>query len=183
MHPALIIIDLQEYFHKLDPSKFENKINPNIKKLLQFARESKLKIIHIITIYKKDKSNWPEAYKERDSMWCMENTEDSRIIQSALPEGNETVIIKKRFSSFYDTELDEVLQQNKIDTLFIAGYSGDVCVRMTTMDAFNRGYKLFWVSDCIESLFEEYNKSEEYIKNLTKLKAVTIDEMEALIRE
>ena len=86
MHPALIIIDLQEYFHKLDSSKFENKINLNIKKLLQFARESKLKIIHIITIYKKDKSNWPEAYKERDSMWCMENTEDSRIIQSALPE-------------------------------------------------------------------------------------------------
>ena len=183
MTPALIIIDLQEYFHKLDSLKFENKINPNIKKLLQCARESKIKIIHVITIYKKDKSNWPEAYKQRDSMWCMENTEDAEIIPNALPQENETVIIKKRFSSFYETELDEVLQQNKIDTLFIAGYSGDVCVRMTTMDAFNRGYNLFWVSDCIESLFEEYNKSEEYIKNLTKLKAVTIDEMKALIGE
>ena len=180
MNAAVVIIDLQEYFYKLDFLKFENKINPNIKKLLQFAREAKIKIIHVITIYKKDKSNWPESYKTRDTMWCMENTDDCKIIQSALPEGNETVIIKKRFSSFYDTELDEVLQQNKIDTLFIAGYSGDVCVRMTTMDAFNRGYKLFWVSDCIESLFEEYNKSEEYIKNLTKLKAVTIEEMKKI---
>ncbi len=59
---------------------------------------------------------------------------------------------------------DEVLQQDKIDTLFIAGFSGDVCVRMTTMDAFNRGYNLFWISDCIESLFEDYKKSVEYIQ-------------------
>ena len=111
-------------------------------------------------------------------MWCMENTDDCKIIPAARPAENETVIIKKRFSSFYETQLDEVLQQNKIDTLFIAGFSGDVCVRMTTMDAFNRGYNLFWISDCIESLFEDYKKSEEYIQNLTKLKVVTIDEME-----
>ena len=181
MTPAVIIIDLQEYFYKLATSKFENKINPNIERLLQFVRESKIKIIHVITIYKKDKSNWPQAYKSRDAMWCMENTDDCRIVQSALPEENETVIIKKRFSSFYETELDEVLQQNKIDTLFFAGFSGDVCVRMTTMDAFNRGYNLFWVSDCIESLFEDYKKSEEYIQNLTKLKAVSIDEMKKIV--
>ena len=177
MTPAIIIIDLQKYFYKLATPKFENKINPNIEKLLQFARESKIKIIHIKTVYKKDKSNWPESYKSRDAMWCMENTEDCEIIPSALPQNNETVIIKKRFSSFYETELDEVLQQHKIDTLFIAGFSGDVCVRMTTMDAFNRGYNLFWISDCIDSLFEDYKKSEEYIQNLTKLKVVTIEEM------
>ncbi len=73
MTPAVIIIDLQKYFYKLATLKFENKINPNIEKLLKFARESKIKIIHIKTIYKKDKSNWPEAYKSRDEMWCMEN--------------------------------------------------------------------------------------------------------------
>ncbi|MBP5603379.1 MAG: cysteine hydrolase [Treponema sp.] len=181
MTPAIIIIDLQKYFYNLAISKFENKINPNIEKLLQFARQTKIKIIHVITVYKKDKSNWPEAYKTRDAMWCMENTEDCEIIPSALPQENETVIIKKRFSSFYETELNEILQQNKIDTLFIAGFSGDVCVRMTTMDAFNRGYNLFWVSDCIESLFEDYKKSEEYIQNLTKLQVVMIEEMKNLL--
>ena len=181
MTPAVIIIDLQKYFYKLATPKFENKINPNIEKLLKFAREEKIKIIHIKTVYKKDKSNWPEAYKTRDAMWCMENTEDCEIIPSALPHPNETVIIKKRFSSFYETELNEVLQQNKIDTLFIAGFSGDVCVRMTTMDAFNRGYNLFWISDCIESLFEDYKKSEDYIQNLTKLKVLTLDEIEKLL--
>ena len=180
MKPAVIIIDLQEYFYKLDTTKFDNKLNANVEKLLVFARKSKIKIIHVITIYKKDKSNWPEAYKQRDSLWCMENTDDAKIIQSALPEENETVIIKKRFSSFYETELDDVLKQNGIDALFIAGYSGDVCVRMTTMDAFNRGYKLFWISDCIESLFEDYKKSEEYIQNLTKLVVVTIEEMKKI---
>lgn len=183
MNAAVILIDLQEFFYKSVPEKFENKINPNTSRLLKFAREADIKIIHVITVYKKDKSNWPEAYKYRDAMWCMENTDDCKIIPSAMPEENETVIIKKRFSSFYETELDEILQQNGIDTLFIAGYAGDVCVRLTTMDAFNRGYNLFWISDCIESAFEEYNKSEEYIQNLTKLKGLTIDEMKKIIEE
>mgnify|MGYP000844986322 FL=1 len=136
MKPAVIIIDLQEYFYKVDSSKFENKINANIKSLLQFLRKSRIKIFHVITVYKKDKSNWPESYKQGNTIWCLENSFDSKIIQSAIPEENENVIIKKRFSGFYDTELDKILQQNGIDTLFIAGYSGDVCVRMTTMDAF-----------------------------------------------
>ena len=181
MNAAVIIIDLQEYFYKVDSSKFEKKINPNIKNLLQFLRKTRIKIFHVITVYKKDKSNWPESYKQENTIWCLENSFDSKIIQSAIPEENETVIIKKRFSGFYDTELDKILQQNGIDTLFIAGYSGDVCVRMTTMDAFNRGYNLFWVSDCIESAFEDYHKSEEYIQRLTKLKVVTIEEMEKII--
>ena len=30
MNAAVIIIDLQEYFYKVDSSKFENKINANI---------------------------------------------------------------------------------------------------------------------------------------------------------
>ena len=181
MNAAVIIIDLQEYFYKFDSSKFESKINVNIKNLLQFSRKSKIKILHVITVYKKDKSNWPKSYKQGNTIWCLENTVDSKIIQCAIPEENETVIIKKRFSGFYETELDKILQQNGIDTLFIAGYSGDVCVRMTTMDAFNRGYTLFWVSDCIESAFEDYNKSEEYIQRLTKLKVVTIEEMKRII--
>ena len=44
MNPAIIIIDLQKYFYKLDTPKFENKIIPNIEKLLQFAREAKMKL-------------------------------------------------------------------------------------------------------------------------------------------
>ena len=181
MNPALIVIDLQEYFYKMDFQKFEIKINKNIENLLQYTRKSKIKIIHVITVYKKDKSNWPESYKKGTTIWCLEDSSEVKIIQSAKPEKNEDVIIKKRFSGFYETELDDRLKLNNIDTLFVAGYSGDVCVRMTTMDAFNRGYNIFWISDCIESAFEDYQESEEYIQKLTKLKVLTIEEMKKII--
>ena len=180
MNAAILLIDLQKYFYKLDHDKFDNKISRNIQWLLDFARNKKIRIIHIITIYKSDKSNWPESYKDREQMWCMETTEDAEIIQQALPEKGEEVIIKKRFSGFYETELEETLCKNKIDTLFLTGYSADVCVRLTTLDAFNRGYKLFWISDCIDSAFETYELSENYIKKLTRLNVITIDEMKKL---
>ena len=37
MNAAVILIDLQEFFYKSAPEKFENKINPNTSRLLMFA--------------------------------------------------------------------------------------------------------------------------------------------------
>jgi ureidoacrylate peracid hydrolase len=183
MKPALLIIDLQKYFYNLDKKKFDDKIVKNIPKLLCLIRALKIKIVHIKTIYKYDKSNWPDSYKERDQMWCMENTEDAEIIESAFPIEDEEIIIKNRFSAFYKTKLKDTLIRENIDTLIIAGYSADVCVRLTTLDAFNEGYKIYWLPECIESAFEPYCKSEEYIKNLTKLNTIRIDDIIELIHK
>ena len=103
MREALIIVDMQKEFYNLRPESFDNKIIPNLLKILQNYRNEKREIIHVITKYCIDKSDWPEARKSEDSIWCMEGTESAEIIEGFEPLGDEKVIIKTRFSSFYNT--------------------------------------------------------------------------------
>jgi nicotinamidase-related amidase len=166
---AMVIIDMQKYFYRMDKQLFDIKIIPNLVDILEYIRKKDIDVIHVKTEYKEDKSNWPEAYKNESDIWCMENTDDSEIIDQLRPINGETVIIKKRFTAFYDTNLQSELLNKRIDTLLICGYSADVCVRFSTMDAYNIGFKLYWLKDCMDSAFEEFGKSLYYIKQLTKL--------------
>ena len=170
-------------FFNFDTRKFKRKIIPKTIEILSITRKTNIAIIHIITEYKNDKSDWPKSLTNRDKIWCLENTEESKIINDIEPKENEIKIIKKRFSGFYNTELQPKLIELKIDTIFIAGYSADVCVRLTTMDAFNEGYKIYWLSDCIDSAFEKYSDSLKYIKRLTNLTVLNNNEYYKLLND
>jgi nicotinamidase-related amidase len=91
------------------------------------------------------------------------------------------VVIKKRFSGFYGTALQDTLCERDVDTLFIAGYSSDVCVRMTTMDAYNRDYDLYLLSDCVHADREDTDESIRYLAWLTNLRPITNDELAAIL--
>lgn len=183
MKAALLLIDLQEYFHDYDRDIFDKKIIPNTIKLLHTARKTNINIIHIITRYNENKSDWPEVFKHRENIWCIKGTKAVKIIKGLGPKTGEILIIKKRFSGFYKTKLNRVLKELKTDTIFIAGYAADVCVRFTTMDAYNEGHKLYWLADCMDSAFENFKQSLAYIKKLTNLVDISNKELYKLISQ
>jgi nicotinamidase-related amidase len=63
------------------------------------------------------------------------------------PEPGDIEIEKIRFDSFIETDLDEQLRANGIDTLIVTGVSTDCCVDSTTRSAFQRDYDVFVVAD------------------------------------
>lgn len=140
MKLALIVIDMQKYFLDLDLILFQEKLLPNIQTALSAVRSSNILIIHVITLYHRDKSDWPAPYKNYDTIWCIEGTEDAEIIEAVKPLDGERVVVKTRFSGFFKTELENILVKNSIEGLMIAGYASDACVRMTVLDAYNRDY-------------------------------------------
>ena len=168
MKDALVIVDMQKEFYSLQPEIFDRKIIPNLKKLLKKYRKEKKEIIHIITQYKNDKSNWPETRKNEDTIWCLEGTESSEIIDGFTPQDEELTIIKTRFTAFYDTALNSILKNKDIRKISLAGYASDVCVRMTAVDAYNHGYEVCLYRDCMDSYYEEFENSIEYLKWLIR---------------
>jgi nicotinamidase-related amidase len=129
-----------------------------------------------------NKSNWPKAYINDSSIWCLEESRGTDFIEGIQPIIGETIIYKTRFIAFYKTELLDILIKNEYDTLFITGCSADVCVRFTTMDAYNNGFDIFWITDCIESAFEPLEKSIYYIQQLTRLKTILSDQFVQMIK-
>jgi nicotinamidase-related amidase len=57
------------------------------------------------------------------------------------PAEMETVVVKKYASAFFGTSLASELQVRNVDTLVICGVSTSGCVRATTLDAMQYGFR------------------------------------------
>jgi maleamate amidohydrolase len=63
------------------------------------------------------------------------------------PKDGDVIIRKPTASSFYLTELEELLRARGIDTLVVTGCTTSGCVRATVVDAHARGFKMHVVED------------------------------------
>ncbi len=59
--------------------------------------------------------------------------------------------MKGRDSGFYETKLDETLQELGVKTVVVTGLQTHVCVQTTAADAFFRGYNIWVPWDCVFS--------------------------------
>ncbi len=89
----------------------------------------------------------------------------------------DKVITKHRVSAFYNTTLDEVLKEQRADTLLIAGVATDLAVQSTARDAHDRDYRVIVLEDlCAAATKEDH---DEAIRLLAKV--ATIAESETAI--
>ena len=59
-----------------------------------------------------------------------------------------TVEGKRGLNAFHSTCLDEVLQSNGITDVVLVGVATSICIDSTARSAFERGYKVYVLSDC-----------------------------------
>jgi ureidoacrylate peracid hydrolase len=69
------------------------------------------------------------------------------VVDELSPEPTDIVMYKRRYSGFYDTDLDDVLQRDGIERLIVVGATTSVCVDSTIRDAMFRDYHCLVVSD------------------------------------
>lgn len=78
-----------------------------------------------------------------------------------LPELNrdagEVTIVKKRYSAFFQTTLDELLSKLQPEILVVAGVNTHACVRMTVIDAYQRDYETVVAAECVASSDVEHH--------------------------
>jgi len=67
------------------------------------------------------------------------------------PDEKDYFVLKPKHSAFYGSSLELLLEYVGSETLVLAGFAGDRCVRFTAQDAFLRDYRVIVPSDCIAS--------------------------------
>ncbi|KAL3804465.1 hypothetical protein HJC23_002504 [Cyclotella cryptica] len=174
---GLILIDLQQdfmspegYGQELgnDPSKLRHIIQA-IEAVLNSARSAGLMIIHTRESHRSNladlsvlkASNCPSIGVDVGKGRMMVRGEwGSKFIPELAPldDGSETVIDKPGKSSFYQTDLELVLQNAQVDTLIVCGVTTEVCVHSTVRDAADRGIKCIVLEDCTASYFDEFHE-------------------------
>lgn len=67
-------------------------------------------------------------------------------IHDSLPFADgDRVLLKRRYSAFFQTDLDMYLREHRIERVVVCGVALNICVRSTVHDAFFLGYDV-WVA-------------------------------------
>lgn len=157
---AIIVIDLANDFvyaggtiADAGGAEYQSRVQsmlPRLAQLLRAAREQ-----GIAVIYATDAHEPGDAELRKWPPHAMAGTEQARIAAAVAPETGDVVLGKRTYSPFQSPELDAILQERGIDTLYITGLHTDCCARHTSGDAFQRGYELVWVTDALDAFTPE----------------------------
>jgi len=154
---ALLVIDMQRFF--LDPESPTFicgglAILPNIRKLIAGFREAGRPVIYTRHVHH------PQRLDAGIMGWwwqgmCVEGTPESEIHEDIAPLAHEKVVLKHRYSAFYNTDLETVLRCLRIEDLVISGVMTNMCCESTARGAYYRDYRVFFPADATGTINEE----------------------------
>ncbi len=170
MNTAVLIVDLQKcnYFKEFD------KIIENVKKLLEWGRDNGMKIIYACDSRYPEDSIFPRLGMKKH---CIRGTEDVEVVEEIAPKEGDIVIEKRMLSGFFSSELDFTLRELGIRKLIIGGVAAEACVLKTALDAFELGYDLTLVEDCIGSISQKRYDAAFTIIRFLKIRTVKLEEL------
>src|SRR5690606_4138844 len=93
------------------------------------------------------------GYFEKPS--CVYGTEGIEFIESMQPAKDDIVVQKRRYSAFFDTDLELILRGLGVKGILICGVLTDACVLSTVVDARARDFKVWAVSDALSGTTPE----------------------------
>ncbi|MFH0862833.1 MAG: isochorismatase family cysteine hydrolase [Candidatus Altiarchaeota archaeon] len=156
MKDALIIIDMQnDVVHEMLP--FAKDVVPKIGEVLNACRKAGKPVVHIVRAHRADGSDVERfrLKKFEDGPFLVEGTEGEEVIEELYPLDGEYIVKKRRFSGFFQTDLDMLLRRLKVDSVVIAGVQTPNCIRATAVDAVCLDYDVVVLSDATASATEE----------------------------
>ncbi|HDD43984.1 MAG TPA: cysteine hydrolase [Candidatus Desulfofervidus auxilii] len=139
---AVLVIDMVNDF--IDPKgalfcgEKVRKIIPYIKELIENKRKAGIPIIYLIDQHDPDDKEF-----KRFPPHCIKGTKGAEVISELAPQKGDYIIPKKRFSGFFNTELEEILKKEKITSVHVVGVCTSICVMETVSDLCDRDYEVY----------------------------------------
>lgn len=142
------------------------------------ARECDIPVIFIQEIHRKDLIDFGRELDGDEDVHCLDDNPATDIaIKEMGFKPNDYLVPKRRYSSFYGTDLEILLKGLKVDTLILVGALTDVCVHYTFVDAHQGDYFCRVIEDCIGgSSIEAHQASLKAMEYLQTGAIRTLDE-------
>ena len=157
---AVLVVDMLNDF--LEPTGAMplpegHRLYEPIRRLLATARAHGSAVIWVCDTH-------PPGDREFDkrSVHCLTGTWGAEIVEALRPPDHEYRVAKRRYSGFYETDLDLRLRELGVAHVILTGVVTNICVRSTAHDAFFRGYDVIVVEDCVAATSEREQESSLY---------------------
>ncbi len=124
---------------------------PRLRRLLDAARARGASVVYSRLAFAPGGADSGPMGKFWEPIACgailTKDTQGAEICNELEPKAGDAVMIRNRYSAFFNTELDEVLRKKGIENLVICGYSTNFCCDSTARDANFRDYNTIVLED------------------------------------
>jgi biuret amidohydrolase len=154
--PALLVIDVQGDIStdRHDPVRdfpmpgYEEYMQ-RVPTLIAVARICKVPIIYMQEVHHPSMIDFGRELDGFERVHCLENAPRTAIVPEVDRRPDDYWVRKRRYSSFFGTDLEILLRGLDATTLLMVGGFSDVCVHYTFADAHQRDYVCRVVEDCV----------------------------------
>lgn len=170
---AVLVIDMLNDFvtGKLKCER-ANNIIPNINKLVKYSRKSNIPVIYCNDAHIKGIDKELKLWGDH----AIVGSYGAQVIDELKPSKNDFIVNKRRYSSFFQTDLDILLKELSIKTVILTGLHANMCIRHTAADAFQLGYDIIVLKDGVECFSEhEYLEAIDYLKKVYGAKIINVN--------
>lgn len=148
-------LEAQEYyFHSL-----ENTVLPNVHSLQNAFRDLELEVIHTriqsLTADGRDRS----PGHKRLNLHAPPGSKEAEFLESVAPMADEIVLNKTASGVFNSTNLNYLLRNLEITSLFIVGVYSNECVSTAVRDACDLGYYVTLIEDACTTVTPELQEA------------------------
>jgi isochorismate hydrolase len=155
---AMLVIDMQHYFHGLHAPILDNVLS-----LIEACRTVQLNIV-----FTRHGVHDPQHDGGMLATWwddlILHGSEAWQLDKKLKPHPSDLIIDKNRYSAFQGTDLNDWLRKNGVEDLIISGVMTNLCCETTARDAFGHDYRVFFVADATATINEELHLAT--LKNL-----------------
>lgn len=151
---ALIVIDIQKGAGPPDdppiPLMCDSEfLIPKARALIAAAREAGVPVIFMQEAHRPDLVDFGRELDGTEKIHCLESNPLTDISDEIGFRPDDYFIRKRRYSSFFGTDLAILLKGLKAETLILIGGLTDVCVHYTFADAHQSDFYTRVVEDCV----------------------------------
>lgn len=151
MKPALIVIDIQDRYLPMMAEEEKDMALKMINGAIWLFRQHDLPVIRV--------------YHSDPQFGASPGEEGFEFPTSVIIKDDDPKVIKNYPSSFTKTDLDKILEDKNVNTVFLCGLSAVGCVLATYYGAMDRGFEVFMVKNAIMSHKVEYT---DVVKEITE---------------
>jgi nicotinamidase-related amidase len=156
--PVLIVIDMLNDFLDLWEATSRRRLTESINELVGVMRGAGRPIIWVRQEFEPDlRDAFPEM-RAKGIRITIKGTVGCQIVPELATNSSDVTIVKKRYSAFHGTTLDELLARLQPDPLILAGINTHACIRTAAIDAYQRDWPVVVAFDCVGSYDKEHHE-------------------------
>ena len=150
--PAILVVDmLNDFVTGAIGCDRARAIVPATARLLDAAREKSVPVVFCNDAHRPGIDRELQIWGDH----AIAGTPGAEVIPELNLCEKDYVVPKRRYSGFFQTDLDILLKELGVKTVIVTGLHAHMCVRHTSADAYCLGYDVVAAKECLNSFTEE----------------------------